>query len=221
MTVLSEFISNHNIVTVGRCNDAARFQSWSKEGALNNDKSIGCGINALTYLMVYDYAEGEIKALQVNRSEGTTFMEIMQEVSRKANIRIQEVFLNVSTVSNLQWVERVLRDRLPNDSCTILKWNRFPKEIRPASCRNFTPGHTQVLSKDSEGQLWLVDPQQGTRRQWSDSVKLFNKVVNKNCYMNVSLIFDLTRGNSIVESSIKPNSAACHCCGRPIPYQVQ
>jgi len=218
MDVLSEFISKHNIVTVGRCNDASRFQAWSKEGPLNNDKSIGCGINALTYLMVYDYAEGEKKALQVNRSEGTTFMEIMQEVSRKANIKIQEVLMDVSTMSNLQGLEQVLRQHLPNNSCTIVKWNRFAKEIRPASCRNFTPGHTQVLSKDSEGRLWIVDPQQGTRRQWIDSAMLFNKVVNKNCYKNVSLLFDLTQGNSIIESSIKPSSAAtCPCCGRPLP----
>jgi hypothetical protein len=173
------------------CNGEDRMKKWTSEGGtLDNDKSIGCGINSLTFLGIFSRKDGERYVREVlDKSRGTSFIEMMQLVStfNKNKIAYQEIIFYVHTDDLITKFLDNVTLLLPDNSCTVAKLTRDKDpRIRPPQCRRFTEGHSLVFSKEN-GVLYTIDPQQMTIRKRNNP-----KIIESwkaNCYISVSLIF--------------------------------
>lgn len=159
---------------------------------LNDNTSIGCGINSLTFLGIFTREIG-VKLANNISFMGTTFAEIMYFLNEIGNNphNLKEYITDVTTVEKLTDFLNILFSEIPENTCVIAKLNRFTNGL----------GHTLIFSKQKDGdidKLYTIDPQNGKiweRNTVTSDEKIFN-VWNKNQIISVSLIF--------VESS--PNS---------------
>ena len=182
-------INDFRLSYLKNCNSKERMNEWIRSGGtLRNNRTIGCGINSLTFLGVFTRQEGESYVDRIC-SSGTPFVEMMRYVKKynNNNIDYQEVIFDISTDQLKVDFLNKLTDILPNNSCTVAKLNRL-RDIskRPVPCQNFTKGHSIVFSKENE-ELFTIDPQINFIKKRDDS-KLIPSW-NKNCYISVSLIF--------------------------------
>jgi hypothetical protein len=178
------------------CNPRARFDAWQRDGgALLGNRNIGCGINSLTFLEVFTRQQGENLVRVINR-RGTTFQEMMNYVFNSNGGNPQfEVRFNITNVERTQSLIDFLQDdnTLPRGSCTIAKMMRYDDNTPPERVPLFngsalTSGHSIIFSKDEEGVLHAIDPQQGTRRRSDDANRAFN-VWSGHYYQWVCLMF--------------------------------
>lgn len=181
------------------CNAADRMEKWrASGGTLNNNRNIGCGINTLTFLGVFDRATGQrmVTALASDpASTGTSFLDIMRYVTRHAGLaqrgeRINELagYINTTVLLRefISWIDAAL----PINACTIIKTNR--------DLAGELPGHSFVISKDSAGTMYVVDPQTMHVHKLAsrdDTLSLF-KFVDRNQFLTASVIVYLPGAES-------------------------
>ena len=177
---------------LNNCRDEQRFNAWQASGgALLGNLNIGCGINALTYLEIFNRQQGEHLVQNIDK-RGTTFDEMMNYVFNSTGGNKQyRIQYDVSTEVHVMYFITELTFLLCNNCCTIAKMLRYPENSeKPQFCkeRQISSGHTIVFSKDNAGELWAIDPQQGTRRKSSNATKAFG-AWQQNCYKYVHLMF--------------------------------
>jgi len=187
-----------NLSILRYCDSNARFQRWAEDGgALLNNRNIGCGINSLTFLGVFTRQQGENLVRVINR-RGTTFQEMMNYVFNSNGGNPQfERRIDIRNLQQTQSFIDFLQTTLPNGSCTIVKMLRYDDNTPPERVPLFngsalTSGHSIIFSKDEEGVLHAIDPQQGTHRRSDDASRAFN-AWSRQYYQSVCLMFSRQR----------------------------
>lgn len=155
-------INKYSLVTLPNCNAQQRFHHWKKTGGtLNGTKTIGCGINALTFLGIFSYPDGMKLVRELKnrgaKSRGTSFAQMIDFVAIRTGRFYQEMTVPIANNSKviynfLEWVTSLMVD----NECTITKFNR-----------ENGMGHSFVFNKDEHGYLWIVDPQNMTMERIS------------------------------------------------------
>jgi hypothetical protein len=179
------------------CNPRARFDAWQRDGgALLGNRNIGCGINSLTFLEVFTRQQGE-NLVRVINQRGTTFQEMMNYVfnSNGGNPQFERRF-DITNVERTQSLIDFLQDdnTLPRGSCTIAKMLRYDDNISPRRMLSrfngnaLTSGHSIIFSKNDQGVLSAIDPQQNSYRQSDDAIAAFN-AWSRHYYQSVCLMF--------------------------------
>lgn len=174
------------------CNALERMEKWRVSGGtLNNNRNIGCGINTLTFLGVFDRATGQrmVDALASDpATTGTSFLDIMRYVARHSDAQIppgsviNELAGYIHTVDLLMDFATWVYDNLPMNACTIIKMNR--------DLAGEMPGHSFILTKDADGVLHAVDPQTmhvRVLKVWED-IEAFSRFVTRNQFLTASVI---------------------------------
>lgn len=189
------YVDKYKLATLAACNGTARFEDWKRlGGTLLGSKKIGCGINALTFLGVFTYRDGERLVQQLRNkykhSQGTSFSQIIDFTAIRTGVFYQEMSVPVSGKSKsvyqfLEWVKYYLG----LSECTIVKFNRSDGR-----------GHTCVFSKDAEGFLWLVDPQNMSIEPFTDTLVAYNSLVTfvrEQGFVTASLMFEGIPGSEV------------------------
>jgi len=187
-----------NLSILRFCNSNERFDRWIRDGAaLLNNVNIGCGINSLTFLGVFTRQQGENLVRVINR-RGTTFQEMMNYVfnSNGGNPQFERRF-DIRNQQQTQSFIDFLQDTLPSGSCTIAKMLRYDDNTPPDRAPLFnggalTSGHSIIFSKNEEGVLYAIDPQQSTRRRSDDASRAFT-AWSRQYYQSVCLMFSRQR----------------------------
>jgi hypothetical protein len=180
------------LVQISGCNPKERYKQWKSDGgALLNNKNIGCGINALTFLGVFDRAQGE-HLVGIISPGGTSFAEMMAFVTRWGKHPLFEGTYPVTTEQDVIALELLLTNSqaplLSPGHCTVAKFMRYADGAAPQKCngQSLTSGHSVVLS-NIDGKLNMIDPQQDTFREHKSDKAI--KAWNSSCYTHVSLMF--------------------------------
>jgi len=183
MASMDTVVAGWSLLQLPGCNARERFKRWQDDGgALSGDKSIGCGLNALTFLGIFSRAEGEALLAQLkgrDDSRGTLFGEMMKFVFDKCVTnkkkqecgKISQYAYDITTLDRIQLFEHDMKVRLLPGCCTVIKLVRFLESKQSNGMMGLT-GHSVVLSNEG-GRILLVDPQQGKVKD-HDSVKALN-----------------------------------------------
>jgi hypothetical protein len=192
-----------HLARLDNCNGEKRYDAWkkaisddnAKNGRPNNcallgNTNIGCGLNSLTFLGIFTVDQGKSLVASIN-ANGTSFDQMINYV-RMANGHkhvYQKVDFPISTKQEMTDFLDRLTTELPNNSCTVCKLHRHPDPKKRAlpQCEKFTIGHSVVFSKDDNGVLYTIDPQQCSYRQRDDG-KIFSSW-SQNCYIQATLMF--------------------------------
>lgn len=174
-------------IVYSQCNVRATFNNWEKQGgALLNIKTIGCGINALTFLGLMSRDKGNAmvqKLVNDPTTVGTSYAEISQIVNfnmRNNYTILNEVITNIADREHVQDLLLWILNYSENNACMIVKLNRD----RIGS----ETGHTLIISK-LEDDLWIVDPQ--TVVMYKINTDGFNKIVRfieRNNFITASIM---------------------------------
>lgn len=187
------------LLKLNGCNAKERFVDWQKSGStLLDDKTVGCGINSLTFLGVFTREQGARIVETINTSDvvtrnlGTPFKHLINFVYSKNQriyspgvMNIKDYTFDISTLKNTSLFLDLITLNLGKNTCTIAKLNRGRQVCGGESV---TPGHTIILSTDEHGRLYFIDPQQGTMRQRENDVRLFTSSWQRNCYNTISVM---------------------------------
>jgi hypothetical protein len=192
-----------SLIKLTGCNIQDRYSAWNKTGGpLANDRTIGCGINALTFLGLFTRDEGnrivEVLRKSEHRDNGTSFQTMMNYVVTKHKNKkrvINDYTFDISTHENMRLFLDLMTLNLGKNACTVVKLNR--SVVCPVTSTGLTPGHTIVLSTDSSGNLSIVDPQQTFNRPRKDDLVMFEKSWKKNCYVSASVMVSIQQHQSI------------------------
>ena len=106
-------------------------------------------------------------AQAMDTGEGTPFRHVVDWFNRKlrnsgkdiqgsTRFTITENTGSITTIPELTTYFTMLRDKLPLNSCTIVKLNRDPDPSKRPS--GSTPGHYVLMSKDESGKIWTYEP---------------------------------------------------------------
>lgn len=186
------------VAVLKNCVSEKRFKRWQETGgALLGRKDLGCGLNALVFLSVFNRKQGEFLLRNI-KPTGTSFLEIMNFVTSLNGYKtdFKEISVDISNPHKITTFFNELYNQMPENSCTIAKLMRNPNiNQRPPECRNFTIGHSLIFSKEG-GKLYTIDPQQGTKRERKqNSDEKVVKSFQKNCYISVKLVGTPTTRN--------------------------
>jgi len=171
-----------------------KVKSWKP---LSDDKSIGCGINSLTFLGIISEDVGKKIVKNIPRNIGTPFtflMYYLMEISKRST-NLKEIRSDVSTLQNTTQFLDALFNALPDGCCVIATLNR----------NIGTLNHTIVFSKQKDDNgidaLYTVDPQVGKLKKRIDDTKIFD-AWNSNNIVSVSLLFE----DSLPSSMFSPKT---------------
>lgn len=184
------------LTSISNCDSINRYESWMRHvpSALNNNKSIGCGLNALTFLGFFTIDQGTALVKVISR-RGTSFQEMVNlawnsTVMPQRN-PIRGISHDISTLKSATDFINTLNQLLPDNHCTVAKLMRYPDDTPDANvplCRGslLTSGHSIVFAK-TNNTIYAIDPQQGSNRK-HNMEKAF-KSWKDNCYTFIYLMF--------------------------------
>ena len=195
-----------NLVQINNCRSKARFTEWKKTGgALLGRTDLGCGLNALAFLSIFTRVQGE-SLLQKIKPTGTSFNEIIRwiQLLNGFNNKYTEFVFPITTVNDITIFFNKLSHDIDSNTCVIAKLNRhYNIDKRSVNCKRFTIGHTVVFSKEENGDMYTIDPQQGTRRKRND-VKMAKSYFDGNCYISISLVAVQNNGYNLI-TPVRPS----------------
>ena len=193
------------------CDVVERYADWERSGGtLLGVRTIGCGINCLTFIGIFTRVQGEalVRNIITNQIQGTSFTEMMNYVRAVNLSRIMfsptiydqhMQFFSINTSDNLKNFIITIRRMLAPNSCTVAKLMRHAVDTNnTVNCgkQNLTAGHSVILSVQQTSQynnsLLIIDPQLMTLRTIEDEGTHFNKlrtVWAGQCYTHVALMF--------------------------------
>lgn len=127
------------------CNAENRVVQWP--GPLNGDSSVGCGINALTFLGLLSMTEGTQLQVQIASQGGTSFGTIMKYILNKLHIEgtLAEAVFPVNSEGDVHNILFEINANMFPDQCIIVRLNRASGA-----------GHAIVFSKTDV--LRTIDP---------------------------------------------------------------
>ena len=187
--IVVEINKFYKLAHLPNCDVDERFEKWKRDGGtLLENKKLGCGINSLTFLGVFNRAQGEQIIKQI--SKGTSFIEMMNYVSLyNKNVAYQEIIFHIGNAKQIINFITCLKYFLPDNCCTIAKFNRNKKIVMRGK---LTDGHSVVFSK-TNNEITTIDPQLLTKRIFNETKEFVEKILNvwskQQYYETVSLIF--------------------------------
>ena len=189
MNIAFEINKSHQLAYLSNCNVDERFEKWKREGGtLLENKKLGCGINSLTFLEVFNRTQGEQIVKQL--TQGTSFIEMMNYVSLyNNNVVYQEISFRITNMEQIINFIIYLKYFLPNNCCTVAKFNRNKNMV---TRENLTDGHSVVLSKTNNNEIITIDPQQLTKRKFEETTEFVEKMIkvwSNQYFETISLIF--------------------------------
>lgn len=161
-----------------------RIKSWSNR--LEGSEHRGCAINSLVFMgeMNIDRGIKEVKKIMLNQPYGTPYRHIVDwfnnRLSKQNRIFIEDYTIDI----NIDTIIKTFNN-LPNDSMTIIKFNRNRDIARK---HNLCPGHTVVISKDNNGNIYQIDPQKLTIYNLNNDKNILMQMYKEQFYSNVSII---------------------------------
>lgn len=182
-----------------------KYKDWKNNGGtLLNDKQMGCGINSMTFIGLFDRKEGIENLRNLNRNIGTPFSEIVSIIQHRDLFHLyEEKIIRIKDDENkefavsrtkLEVIVKELYNYIVNNSCTIIKFNRNPDiTLRPERGKYLALGHTVIVGKIHSG-MYIVDPQQEIIRQLCSNNNIYFidnlvKDCNLQCYESISFLF--------------------------------
>jgi len=190
-------VTNPRLLVFSDCNAREKMKDKKNDNVetwepLSDDKSIGCGINSLTFLGIISKEIGKKIVKNIPKNVGTPFtflMYYLMEISKRST-NLKEIRSDVSTLENTTKFLDALFNTLPDGCCVIATLNR----------NIGTLNHTIVFSKqkDDTGMdcLYKIDPQVGKLKKRIDDTTIFNTWERMNV-VSVSLLFEDSLPSSI------------------------
>ena len=198
------------LCSLSNCDSANRFDLWMKEvpQGLSNNRSIGCGLNALTFLGVFSINEGT-QLVNVISRRGTTFEEMIKFAWNKNTTKYPIIGFphSINTIETATEFTNTLQRILPDNHCTVAKLMRYPDDtpeqnVPLCSGNLLTSGHSIVFGKNNNT-LYVIDPQQGTNRK--HDVKRAFKSWQIQCYKAIYLMFTPVPNSQPVKLKVNEN----------------
>jgi len=124
----------------------------------------GCAINSLVFMGEMSFDRGCVEGKRVidNQPLGTPYDHIINWFNIKHKKNKNNMYFKEFVKSMYDFNGDILpmitffEETLPDDSCTIVKLNRKSEDYVKY---NLCPGHTILIGKDQQSNLWFVDPQ--------------------------------------------------------------
>lgn len=185
--------NNDRILVLPNCNALQRCSRWIT--ALNNVKTIGCGINALAFLQEIDDPNTAKGLTEARQNSGTPFAHVVAWFDTKVksiapNYSVKETQYDIQTIIQMQGFFNSLSTEMPENSCTIVKYNRSSFF---ALQHGLTQGHYVVISKEG-GKIFTYEPLTSTiehcdRRELKRGTvsENFFKVMSDQGYISASI----------------------------------
>jgi hypothetical protein len=190
-----------HLVVLPNCESENRCSYWL--GALNGINNRGCGINVLRFMSEIDENTAK-QGLQTSLNSGPSvpgafalFSDMLTWFNSKlasvkeTNYTIVEYILDISSKDKLKKYFEVLKNNMPYNSCIIVKLNR---DTTCANQKKLTPGHYQLISKWSNGDIYTYEPLLSTQNNCTkfkykgDVSDNFFKTYQEQCYTSASLL---------------------------------
>ena len=162
MTYMEKGIPTKTLCSIRNANIYTRMTRW--KGCLPGTFHKGCAINSLVFIGEMSTKRGCEESIKVLKTNGTPFQNIIDWFDVKfnksdVNKKYKEVIYPLNQILEL------FMNELPLDSCTIVKLNRNPENAR---IHNLCTGHTIVIGKDVNNQIWFIDPQKMKFQEWNN-----------------------------------------------------
>ena len=158
------------LAVLPNCNADDKCTQWL--GALNGERTRGCGINVLRFMNEIDEPQAKIGLGQAMGSgQGTPFEHVVAwfnlKFQRSDTIKKQSIqdsvrysivagMSDINSIDLLQHFFDMITNELPLNSCIIVKLNRHPDpNMRPGL---LTPGHYVLITKHPDGSIWTYEP---------------------------------------------------------------
>jgi hypothetical protein len=184
---------------IPNCNFRARFQQWQDDGGtLRGNRNIGCGLNSLAFLGIFTRQQANA-LLDMIDPNGTTFQQMINYVYAHLQglVPLLERRIPLTTEQEVQQFFNILLQDLPDNSCTVVKYLRYPENIprhMSPPCngiQGLTSGHSVIFSKNGNS-ITSIDPQQMNIRENIDAAASF-PYLQRHCFVEVSLIYGFTQ----------------------------
>jgi hypothetical protein len=191
------------LAVLPHCDSETRCAHWL--GALNGEKNRGCGINVLRFMSEIDDPTAT-QGLQTSLTRGPTtpgafgeFSDMLRWFNHKLHSVGSDDYIMerhdvpIETKIEIKSYFDLLKDNMPNNSCTIVKLNRTDECMRRKNL-HLTPGHYVLISKWSDGNLYTYEPLASSPGncvkfpyKGTISDTFFNSYSSQ-CYMTASLL---------------------------------
>jgi len=173
---------------------------------LGGRDDLGCGLNALTFLGVFDRLNGE-RLLRNIEGKGTTFDQILQYVTSRyivdqRRFTLSKICADIRSTESVEAFIDYLKNRLERNQAIVVKLTRYADDARTTLCngQRLTPGHTVVYGKNENDQIYTIDPQQvfarvANRRdpivmcEGPENIGKAFRVFQSQCYVEACVIF--------------------------------
>ena len=145
---------NEFLAILPSCNAEEKCEQWIRP--INNDSSIGCGLNVLKFINEFDDETSKKKLKEIYTAEikeGTPFSFIIEYFnSKKSDLLKDYIFIEkkmkIDNKDNIKLFFDTLKTKMIENSCTLVKLNREGK----------TTGHYILISKDNDGNIYTYNP---------------------------------------------------------------
>ena len=124
--------------------------------------------------------------IEAKQGSGTPFQHVIAWFDTKVksiapNYSVKEIQYDIQTIPLMQGYFNSLLTEMPENSCTIVKYNRTPEF---AFANHLTPGHYVVISKE-DGRIFTYEPLYSTRDK-CDRRELKRGTVSENFFRAMS-----------------------------------
>jgi hypothetical protein len=177
---------NQRLVVFDDCFACDRQQKWLAAAEMKHSKGMGCSINSMRFMNLFDETEQQ-RLMDAANGHVTPFSRVIEYTKKHtgAGRNIVEKRFDVTTLAATRALFANLQKWMPANSCTIFRYSNTSEVDNHGN----TFGHTVVLNKDSEGVLHVVDPVQNKMVR-HNSDKLFNSL-SAHHYDYLSLMFEV------------------------------
>jgi len=173
---------NDEVFYISDCNCKDRATKW--EGALLNNKNIGCGVNVLVFLELLNESYGKSMIPHLDLGKGTSVQQVVDHLQQWATVPLGVTTFPLTTQGEVKVILDIIQhglskgktEKKSGNACTIIKLNRAAGV-----------GHTVILSVEDTGKLYTVDPQVSTFRERNDS-KMFASWSGPGGFMSMDVI---------------------------------